>query len=326
MTGRAGEHVRRLRHRVMSAAEGNRTVAVGVAVVRRDVEAGGTLLAGALAFRLFIWLLPCGLLLAAVLGFTATTGHSADELSQTAGMSPLTVNIIGQVGAQAERGRYITAALGLGLMAWAGLALGRVLDRIHDRVWRSRSDRGIKPALARAARYNLVLLAIIVVNITGPVVVAATGLPAALIGLPVLATYVVLAAIMLSVEWPPRWRQARPGGLLVALGAEGLHLVAVLYLPGRLARASQLYGTLGVAAAILVWLALIARLVVIGQVLNAVLTDHHGPGAIGELGSLPPAVHDHGPDHDHVEDDGDDRPRRVRRHEGQLGEGVERHE
>jgi membrane protein len=47
----------------------------------------------------------------------------------------------------------------------------------------------------------------------------------------------------------------------------------VLYLPSRIARASQLYGTLGIAAALLVWLALIARLVVLGQVLNAVLAE-----------------------------------------------------
>lgn len=272
-----GERARRLLHQATASAQKNPTVATGIAVVRRDIEVGGTLLAGALAFRLFIWLLPCGLLMAALLGFTATSGHSADELSKSAGMSPLTVSVVGQVGAQAERGRYLSAALGLMLLAWAGLALGRVLDRIHDRVWRTRSDRGVKPTLKRTARYNLVLLTIIIGNVAGPLAVAATGLPAPVISLPLLALYVTLAAIMLSVRWPPRWRQVLPGALLVALGTQGLHLVAVLYLPGRLARASQLYGTLGVAAAILVWLALIARLVVVGQGLNAVLADHHEP-------------------------------------------------
>jgi uncharacterized BrkB/YihY/UPF0761 family membrane protein len=78
---------------------------------------------------------------------------------------------------------------------------------------------------------------------------------------------------LLSPEWPPRWRTAWPGAALLAIGAEGLHLVAVLYLPGKLARASELYGALGVAASVLVWLALTARLLVLGQVLNAVLAD-----------------------------------------------------
>jgi membrane protein len=273
LVGRAGERARRVHGQVLSAADRHRPVAVGVAVVRRDIDVGGALLAGALAFRLFIWLLPCSLLLSSVLGFTTTASHSSDELVREAGLSPLTASMIGQVGAQAERGRYLTAALGLLLLAWAGLALARVVDRIHDRVWRSHVDRGPKPTLVRAARYNLVLVAIIAANIAGPVVVGATGLPAAVVSLPFLALSVVFAAVILDVRWPPVWRRVLPGAVLVALGNEGLHLVAVLYLPGRLARASQLYGTLGVAAAILVWLALIARLVVIAQVLNAVLAE-----------------------------------------------------
>lgn len=273
LVGRAGEHARRVRDRVLSAADRHRTVAAGVAVVRRDIHIGGTLLAGALAFRLFIWLLPCSLLLAAALGFTTTASHSADELVREAGLSPLTASLIGQVGAQAERGRYLTAVLGLLLLGWAGLALARVLDRIHDRVWRTQADRGPKPTLVRAARYNAVLVAVIAANIAGPVLVAATGLPAAVVSVPFLALSVVLAAVLLDVRWPPVWHRVLPGAILVALGIEGLHLVAVLYLPGRLARASQLYGTLGVAAAMLVWLALIARLVVVGQELNAVLAE-----------------------------------------------------
>jgi uncharacterized BrkB/YihY/UPF0761 family membrane protein len=273
LVGRAGEQARRVHGRVLSAADRWRPVAAGVAVVRRDIEVGGTLLAGALAFRLFIWLLPCSLLLSAVLGFTTTATHSADELVREAGLSPLTASMIGQVGAQAERGRYLTAVLGLLLLVWAGLVLARVLDRIHDRVWRGHVDRGPKPTLVRAARYNLVLVAIIAENIASPVVVGATDLPAAVVSVPFLALSALFAAVILDFRWPPVWRQVLPGAILVALGNEGLHLVAVVYLPGRLARASQLYGTLGVAASLLVWLALIARLVVIAQVLNAVLAQ-----------------------------------------------------
>jgi membrane protein len=43
----------------------------------------------------------------------------------------------------------------------------------------------------------------------------------------------------------------------------------VYYLARRVASASELYGSLGVAAAILVWLYLIGRLVVAAAMLNA---------------------------------------------------------
>ena len=108
--------------------------------------------------------------------------------------------------------------------------------------------------------------------------VGLTGQPPAVVSLPSLVFYCVIGTLLLSPEWPPRWRSAWPGGVLIALGMEGLHLAAVLYLPGKLSRASELYGALGVAAAVLVWLALIARLIVLGQVLNAVLAEREPAG------------------------------------------------
>jgi uncharacterized BrkB/YihY/UPF0761 family membrane protein len=149
-----------------------------------------------------------------------------------------------------------------------------VLDRIYHRVWLIRAERGPKSALARVARYNVALLLVVVGNLAEPVLVAATGRTPTLVSLPSLAFYLAIGIVLLSPRWPPAWRMAWPGALLIAVGMEGLHLVAVLYLPGKLARASQLYGALGVAASVLVWLALIARLMVFGQVLNAVLADY----------------------------------------------------
>jgi membrane protein len=277
MTGIVGR-AREAWDRVLSSAGRHPSLAVGITVVRRDIEVGGTLLAGALAFRIFIWLLPCCLLLAAAAGFSQTSNRSPEELTTDLGMSPLTANMLGQVGEQAEHGRYVTAIVGLLLMMWAGLALGRAMDRVHDRIWQSRADRGPRATTARAARYNSVLLLVVIGNLVGPVVVATTGQPPAVISLPSLMCYVVGGVVLLSPEWPPPWRSAWPGAVLIAVGTEGLHLVAVLYLPGRLARASELYGTFGVAASILLWLALMARFFVFGQVLNAVLTERRAAG------------------------------------------------
>lgn len=263
------EPVRRLHGRLVSAADRYRSIDIAIRVVRRDVDEDGTLLAGALAFRMFTWLLPCGLFLAALLGFTASEGLSPERIR----VSPLTASVISQVGAQAERGWYLTALIGLMFMCVAGIALSRALDGIHARVRRTPIDRRLWPALARAARHNAAVLGIVVGNLAAPVVGTAVGHPVLVIVVSSLALYFGFGAVLLTVEWPPRWRRVLPGAALIALGIEGLHLVAVLYLPGRMARASQLYGTLGTAAAILVWLALIARLVVLGQVLNAVLAE-----------------------------------------------------
>jgi uncharacterized BrkB/YihY/UPF0761 family membrane protein len=271
LAGRA----RKLSDQALTVADKYPALSVVLAVLRRDIEVGGTLIAGALGFRLFVWLLPCSLLAAAALGFTEATSKSPEELVNDLGMSPLTASMMGELGQQAERGRYLTALIGLLLLLWAGLTLARVLDRVHDRVWHTRLDRAPKAVLARAGRYNLLLVLVVAMNLAGPVIGAAIGRSTAIVSLPSLIVYALLGIALLSPEWPTRWRTAWPGAALVALGAEGLHLVAVLYLPGKLARASELYGALGVAASVLVWLALTARLIVLGQVLNAVLAERH---------------------------------------------------
>ncbi|OLF12371.1 hypothetical protein BLA60_10425 [Actinophytocola xinjiangensis] len=255
-----------------AAAARHRRVGPVVAVLRRDLAAGGSLLAAALAFRLFVWLLPCCLLMTAILGFTASGGYPIAEVARDRGLGPFTVSALDQVASQAERGRYVTGALGLGLLLVAGLSLGRALDRVHGRTRGRAPNPRFWPTIVRGLRYTGVLLVFVAVNVTAP----ATALPAPVTVVASLVLHVALAVVLLGGDWPPRWRRDLPGAVLLAVGALVLNLVAVLYLPRSLARASQLYGTLGIAATMLVWLALIARLVVLGQVVNAVLDEARG--------------------------------------------------
>jgi uncharacterized BrkB/YihY/UPF0761 family membrane protein len=62
-----------------------------------------------------------------------------------------------------------------------------------------------------------------------------------------------------------------PGALLIAGGVIVMRLVTVLYLLNRIESSSELYGGLGAAAGILLWLYLIGRLIVGAAVLNAAL-------------------------------------------------------
>ena len=74
------------------------------------------------------------------------------------------------------------------------------------------------------------------------------------------------------------WRDLLPGAVLVALGTEVIHLVVVLYLVPKLGHSSELYGALGSATVILLWLYLIARLLVAAAFLNAALWDRRNEG------------------------------------------------
>ena len=59
------------------------------------------------------------------------------------------------------------------------------------------------------------------------------------------------------------------------VGVQGLHLFTVYYLAGRAERAASLYGAIGAALTLLLWLYIVARLMVGGAILNATLAGEH---------------------------------------------------
>ena len=67
----AAERVRILREQIEEARARHRSVDIGLATVERDSEIGGSLLAGALAYRLFVFLLPFAVFLVVGLGLYA---------------------------------------------------------------------------------------------------------------------------------------------------------------------------------------------------------------------------------------------------------------
>ena len=90
-----------------------------------------------------------------------------------------------------------------------------------------------------------------------------------------------------SLRLPPRPAspfELIPGAIAFAVGVEVLHLFVVYYLAARLTHASALYGSLGIAAALLFGLYLVGRLIVAAIVINVAVcgnTAIAGGGAGG---------------------------------------------
>jgi membrane protein len=99
----------------------------------------------------------------------------------------------------------------------------------------------------------------------------------------ILTTVVYIAGWVLAARALPHgdapWQALLPGAILVGVGFEVLHLISAFYLGNKIASASETYGSLGAAAAIIVWLYLFGRLMVASAMLNASAWEQGHPRA-----------------------------------------------
>ncbi|MBW8741532.1 MAG: hypothetical protein ACJ747_10495 [Gaiellaceae bacterium] len=83
---RAIERARILRHRADAARARHTSIDVGFSLIEHDSSIGGGLLAGALAYRLFVLLLPTSLLLVSGLGlYAGAVDESPSTVAKQAG-------------------------------------------------------------------------------------------------------------------------------------------------------------------------------------------------------------------------------------------------
>ena len=249
---------------------------VGVALERERIAAAG-LLAGGLAYRLFFWLLPLGLVLAAVSSFWVDADRrGAADAARDFGMSGPAVQSAMNAIAEQHHARWYFLAVGIVLVVWFSMGVVRALNVAFSVAWGIRPTKLRRPVAAAIAFTGIVVLLMAVTGLTQLLreQLGGTGL---LLTLSLLAFYLV-CVLWIMDKLPHRsssWRDLLPGAVLVALGTQLVHLAVVLYLAPKVGRSSELYGALGAATVVLLWLYLLARLIVAAAFLNAALWEHH---------------------------------------------------
>jgi uncharacterized BrkB/YihY/UPF0761 family membrane protein len=251
-----------------------------VSVVRRERPVGVGILAGSLAFRLFALVIPLIYVLVAGLGF-AGAGEGS-RFRDRDNLGALVVDSVATAARTSERGRWLALLFGGLATLLAANGVVEVLRWVHVLAWR------VAPIQARRRRplLPLGLVAALVILVATSTVAHraradAEGLASELTVILVTAgaQAVVLALLWLALALVlPRaagvpWTALVPGSLLFAAGFQGFNLALTLYFAPRAARASALYGSLGVALTLLVSLFLFARLAVAAAELNAHLWE-----------------------------------------------------
>ena len=239
------------------------------------------MLAGALAFRLFVPLLPFALLVVAILGYaTSENADAPGDVAHSLGVREATMSSIADSAKLSNGDRISVIAFGLFALLVASFSAVRALRAIHALAWGMplrRFPRAPAAALAFIG-WGLLFFGIWALGGWARGSLGPAGIPVtvALLG----GFFALWLAVSRMLPHPPGlpWRAFVPGAVLVALGMEGIHLATVLYISHKAEQASASYGAIGASLVLLLWLYLLGRLIVAAAFLNATVWEsHRGP-------------------------------------------------
>jgi membrane protein len=257
----------------------------------REMVHGGGLLAGGLAYRLFLWLLPIGLVGSQLLGlWLGVSDESVEDAAKEFGIGAAAVASASNAVETSTGNRIALLLFGVLLLAWFSVGFVRALQLAYALAWGVPRPRLRKPLLA-VLIFNGLVLSVAVASAALAWLRAELGL-FGIVG--VLLTLAFQATVGVVVMWllprrAERWQELVPGAVLIAVGSQLLSLAVVFYLAPKIGRSSELYGTLGTASVLLVWLYLLARLITSGAFLNATLWERRN-GKIQATTEYPPST------------------------------------
>src|SRR5262245_7274189 len=246
--------------------------------MERDVTNGGGVLAAAVAFRIFIFMVPFVFVIVTAFPFASdATDQNANDLADKFGMAGLASTAIHSASDLSFWHRLSLLLIGLFALALASRSLVRVLRITHGLAWNVRVPKMQKPFRAAIGLIVVVFALTLFSAATSEIDLGFVGL------IPSVITGVVVVGLWLFVQWrlphqDVAWTELVPGAVLVGVGAEVLQLVTVVYFTRSIESKSETYGAIGAALAILLWAYILGRIVVSGAMLNAVLWEQKQRG------------------------------------------------
>lgn len=244
----------------------------------RDQAFAGSLLAGGISVKIFLWFLPFSLSVVVVIGALSDWfGQPPEDVATQSGlMVAALAEMVAQAVVASERARLYLAVLGIVLLIWAGMGVVRALRLTSRLAWGVTPGTPVNNVAASLWLAGFVIAMLAVVSLTnrlqgGPWIVDVLVYVAAIFA--VAALHVLFLNALPRPDGTP-WTVVIPGALLMTVAWLLVRLVTVVYFTWRLDRASDLYGGLGMAAVFLAWLYIVSRCLVASISLNATIWQH----------------------------------------------------
>jgi len=270
-------------------------VAAGYDVQGLDADVGGGILAGAVAFRMFLFMVPFVYVVFTILGLVAdTTNQNPADLAKTVGITGVLASAVVSTQDQSAWTQLILVAGATVALFITARSLVKTLFVVNWLIWRTPR---VKPAGQRP------ILLLIGLTVVLSVLAAVLNLLRRSAGVPgaVLMVCLVTAAAFALWWWvssmlPHASVPARaliPGAVLWAIGLDALHLLTTFWIGPLVARKSNTYGAVGIALAVLLWVYVLGRVIVGSAGLNATLwrrqEERRSSVTVDSMPSGPPA-------------------------------------
>ncbi len=237
-----------------------------------DAEVGGSIMAGALAYRLFIWLLPLALVAVAGLGIASSAASRTPEsAAKSAGLAGLVSSSV--AGAANSSARWYAVLIGIPILVVTTRSVLRTLIVAHRLIWTDLRGAIPKPTLGATLKLLAALVGMLVISGLAGAARGSSFEGGLLVTLAIPLPYAALW-LLISLRLPHRdatWQALIPGAILMGVGLEVVHVATAYFIAPQAASKQGTYGSLGIAAALLLGLFLISRLITATAVLNATL-------------------------------------------------------
>ena len=226
----------------------------------------------AVAFRLFLFMVPFAFFVATALGASAELAdRSTSEVAERAGIGGVVAKGVMSAESLGSRSRFLLLLVaGYATISTARSIVG-TLVQAHCLVWkvpRVRIPR-TRPALLFTAFVAVLMIASSYVQrLRAAVPAPGIALTALWLLVPLVAWW--WASTRLPHADAPVWALL-PGAVVFAVGMQAMHLFTILYVTRAVESKSETYGALGAAIAVLVWCYVAGRLVTGTAVVNAAL-------------------------------------------------------
>jgi uncharacterized BrkB/YihY/UPF0761 family membrane protein len=242
-----------------------------VKAARSEHDAGGGLLAGGVAYRLFFWLVPVGFAATVAAGMLdLAPASNLETTASTRGLGALIVNIERQAVESTSSAGWPQLVGGVGLAVWFGHGVVQALNVVCALAWKQ-PIRRIRRPLVAGLLFTLVTISLLAITAYLNSAVEAVGLGQSAVLATKAAMYAAvafcLAALFPHGDAPKR--ALLPGCIVAGLGAVGMHVTVSVYLAPKVGSSVDTFGMLGAATVILLWLYLVSRLISVTAFLNS---------------------------------------------------------